>query len=80
MTPDFLIHPPASSRPDVVYIVTPQNSRALCWMIARTSPSQRPEHTIAQLGLDAFATFYREANSDGLTFEDHMSPLRIKQP
>jgi len=65
MTPDFRIHS-QDSPSGLVYVVTPQNTRALCWMIARTGPSQRPHHTIAYLDSDSLATFCESAESKKL--------------
>jgi hypothetical protein len=68
MTPDFRIHSQDSTS-GVVYVVTPQNARALCWMIARTAPSQRPQHTIAHLDSESLAVFFQSAESTKLIVE-----------
>jgi hypothetical protein len=70
MTPDFLIHSAHAPTTCVLYIVTPQNARALCWMIAHTRPIQRPQHTTAHLELEALLAFCQSASLDELTFED----------
>jgi len=74
MSPDFLIHSEYSPAPGVVYIVTPQNTRALCWMIAHTTPSQRPQHTIAHLDLEALRIFCQDAGFDKLNCEGQTAP------
>jgi hypothetical protein len=76
MTPDFLIHSMHLPTTCVLYIVTPQNARALCWMIAHTNPTQRPQHTIAQLDLDALLALCHDARFKDLTFEDKTAPLK----
>jgi len=76
MSPDFLIHSVCSPTTGVLYIVTPHNTRALCWMIAHTSPIQRPQHTIAHLDLNALLAFCREARFEELTFEDQTTPQK----
>jgi hypothetical protein len=70
MSSDFLIHSVDSLPSGVLYIVTPQNARALCWMIAHTAPAQRPQHTIAHLDLHALVAFRQAATYKELTFED----------
>jgi hypothetical protein len=74
MSPDFLIHS-VDSTTGVLYIVTPQNARALCWMIAHTTPVQRTQHTIAHLDLRALLAFCQDARVKELTFEDKSTPL-----
>jgi hypothetical protein len=76
MTPDFLIHSVYAPAACVFYIVTPQNARALCWMIGHTTPAQRPQHTIAHLDLDALLAFCKDASFKELTFEDMTSPQK----
>ena len=75
MSPDFLIHSVHSPAAGVLYIVTPQNTRALCWMIAHTATIQRPQHTIAHLDLHALHAFCQDARFKELTFEDKTTPL-----
>ena len=68
MASDFRIH--SQDLPSgAVYVITPLNTRALCWLIARTAPSQRPQHTIAQLDSDSLATFCQSAESEKLIVE-----------
>jgi hypothetical protein len=74
MTPDFLIHSVDSPGDGVLYIVTPQNTRALCWMIAHTTPIQRPEHTVAHLDSEELLAFRQAAIVRQLTFEDKTTP------
>ena len=74
MSPDFLIHSVYSPTDGVLYIITPQNTRALCWMIVHTSPIQRPQHTVANLDLNKLLAFCREACFEELTFEDQTTP------
>jgi hypothetical protein len=69
MTPDFLIHSEASPTTPVLYIVTPQNTRALCWMIAHTASTQRPQHTVALLDADALRALCQHARFADLTLE-----------
>jgi hypothetical protein len=71
MPTDFVLSSLSTQATGVSYVVTPQNARALCWMIAHTPPSQRPQHTIAQLDLDALLTFFQEAELANLSFEDN---------
>lgn len=73
MIPDFLIDSIISPAGGPVYVVTPQNTRALCWMIARTSPAQRPEHTVANFSSKTFLRFLEQLASGGLSFEDRSS-------
>jgi hypothetical protein len=40
-----------------------QNARALCWMIARTAPSERRHHRIAQLDQRGFGSFREGAKA-----------------
>ncbi len=70
MTPDFLIHSEDSPATGVLYIVTPQNTRALCWMIAHTASTLRPQHTIALLDSDALRALCQYARRADLSFED----------
>ncbi len=70
MSPDFLIHSEYSPAAGVLYIVTPQNTRALCWMIVHTTPTQRPQQTLAYLDFEALPTFSQDAALDGLSFEE----------
>jgi hypothetical protein len=72
---DFLVHSVISPTTGLIYVVTPQNTRALCWMIARTSPSQRPEHTAANLDSEALLRFLEQLASGGLSFENR-SPIQ----
>jgi len=76
MSPDFLIHSGESPATCVLYIVTPQNARALCWMIAHTTPAQRPQQTVARLDSEAVLAFRRDAGSEELTFEDKTASPR----
>ncbi len=76
MSQDFLIHSVCSPTTGVLYIVTPQNTRALCWMIAHTAPTQRPQHTTAHLDLDTLLAFCREASFADMTFEDKTAPQK----
>jgi hypothetical protein len=76
MTPDFLIHFVQSPSTGVNYIVTPKNARALCWMIAHTSPNERPQHTIARLDSDALSAFCQAASVAQLTLEDTTAPRK----
>ena len=76
MPTDFLVHVLRSPTVDITYVVTPQNARALCWMIAHTAPSQRPQHTIAVLDLDSLRALCQEAGLAKLTVEDNTHPQR----
>lgn len=76
MTPDFLIHSEDPPTNGVLYIVTPQNTRALCWMIAHTTPTQRPQHTIAHLDQNALCTLCQDASFEELIFEDKTAPQK----
>ena len=76
MSPDFLIHSVHAPPTGVLYIVTPRNAHALCWMIAHTTPTQRPEHTIAHLDLDALRALCQDAIFQELTFEDATAPQK----
>jgi hypothetical protein len=60
----------------VSYVVTPQNVRALCWMIAHTTPSQRPQHTIAHLDSGSLRAFCQAAELAKLTVEDNTHAQR----
>ncbi|HET9184331.1 MAG TPA: hypothetical protein VFP59_19590 [Candidatus Angelobacter sp.] len=71
MPTDFVLHSLNTQATGVCYVVTPQNARALCWMIAHTLPSQRPQHTIAQLDLDSLLVFFQEAELAKLSFDDN---------
>src|SRR6185312_2820479 len=73
MPTDFLVHPLRSPAIGVSYVVTPQNARALCWMIAHTTPSQRPQHTIAHLDSDSLTALCQDAELAKLTVEDNTS-------
>jgi hypothetical protein len=74
MSPDFLIHSVDLPTAGVSYIVTPQNARALCWMIAHTTPIQRPQHTVARLDSEALLAFRQNASVKQLTLEDKTTP------
>jgi hypothetical protein len=74
MSPDFLIHSVGSPATGVLYIVTPRNARALCWMIAHTTPIQRLQHTVAHLDSEALLAFCQDASVKELTFEDQTTP------
>jgi hypothetical protein len=74
MNPDFLIHSVDSPATGALYIVTPQNTRALCWMIAHTAPIQRPQDTVAHLDLRELLAFRQDASVKELTFEDETAP------
>jgi hypothetical protein len=76
MPTDFLVHPLHSPAIGVSYVVTPQNSRALCWMIAHTTPSQRPHHTIAHLDSDSLRALCQDAAVAKLTVEDNTNPRK----
>jgi hypothetical protein len=71
MSSDFFVHALHSPTVGVSYVVTPQNARALCWMIAHTAPSQRQQHTIAVLDLDSLRALCQEAELAKLTVEDN---------
>lgn len=71
MPTDFVVHSSHSTTTAVSYVVTPRNARALCWMIAHTPPSQRPQHTIAQLDPDSLLVFFQEAELANLSFKDN---------
>jgi hypothetical protein len=77
MPTDFLLQSLHSTAIGVSYVVTPQNVRALCWMIAHTTPSQRPQHTIAHLDYsDSLRALCQDAELANLTFEDNTNPQR----
>lgn len=76
MPTDFLVHLLHSPAIGVSYVVTPQNSRALCWMIAHTTPSQRPQHTIAHLDSDSLTALCQDAELAKLTVEDNTNPRK----
>lgn len=62
-TPDFTISFHAG-----LYTITPNNTRALCWLIAHTTTTQRPQHTIAQLAPDALTVFLSDAVLERRTY------------
>jgi hypothetical protein len=49
MPTDFLVHLLQSPTIGVSYVVTPQNARALCWMIAHTNGHNTQSHTSTQI-------------------------------
>lgn len=76
MPTDFLVHPLHSPAIGVSYVITPQNARALCWMIAHTTPSQRPQHTIAHLDSDSLRALCQDTELAKLTVEDNTNPRK----
>ena len=76
MPTDFLVHPLHWRAIGVSYVVTPQNARALYWMIAHTTPSQRPQHTIAHLDSDSLRALCQDAELAKLTVEDNTNPQK----
>lgn len=76
MPRDFLIQSLHSPAIGASYVVTPQNARALCWMIAHTASSQRPQHTIAHLDSGSVRAFCQAAELAKLTVEDNTHPQR----
>jgi hypothetical protein len=70
MPTDFVVHSLNTPAIGVSYTVTPQNARALCWMIAHTPPSQRTQHTIAQLDVGSLLKFLQEAELVQLSVKD----------
>lgn len=63
MTPDFTLTVHSG-----IYTITPNNTRALCWMIARTTPAQRPSHTTAQLDPESLTVFLSDAVLERKTY------------
>ena len=74
MTPDFLVESVHAPPAGALYMVTPRNARALCWMIAHTIPIQRPQHTIAHLDSNSLLAFRQAATFEELTFEHKTAP------